>query len=140
MPILDRYLAYADAFEKSYVDDDWSRLEAYFTPGAIYEGEPTACGRDAVLAKLRSSVDAFDRRMDRRIPDFAKPTAADHTVEMRWKVTYTKQGLPDLVLSGVERAEFDGDRIARLTGEFDPEAAKTMAAWLAKHGKALLAG
>lgn len=140
MSILDRYLAYADAFEKSYVDDDWSRIEPYFTPAAIYEGQPTARGREAVLAKLKSAVDGFDRRMDRRIPDFATPTVKDNTVQMKWKVTYTKKGLPDLVISGVERAEFEGDRIAHLSGEFDPGAQKTMGEWMAKHGKALQTG
>ena len=50
MSILDRYLAYADAFELSYADDDWSRLEPYFTPAAVYEGHrlravATPCSR-----------------------------------------------------------------------------------------------
>ena len=31
MGIADRYQAYADAFEESYVDDDWSRIEPFFT-------------------------------------------------------------------------------------------------------------
>jgi hypothetical protein len=29
MSILDRYQAYADAFEVSYEDDDWSRIEPF---------------------------------------------------------------------------------------------------------------
>ena len=53
MGILERYQAYADAFEQSYEDDDWSRIEQYFTEDAVYEGEPDARGRDAVLAKLK---------------------------------------------------------------------------------------
>ena len=40
MSIPDRYQAYAEAFEESYVDDDWSRIEQYFTEDAVYEGEP----------------------------------------------------------------------------------------------------
>jgi hypothetical protein len=135
--ILDRYLAYADAFELSYADDDWTRLEAYFAPGAVYEGAPPARGRDAVLAKLKSGVDAFDRRMDSRTPDFAAPTVKGNTLQMKWKVTYTKKDLPNLVISGVEIAEFDGDRIALLRDEFDPAAEKAMGEWMAKHAKAL---
>ena len=42
MSIKDRYQAYADAFEESYVDDDWSRMEQYFTEDAVYEGDPEA--------------------------------------------------------------------------------------------------
>ena len=89
MAILERYLAYADAFEESYADDDWSRLEQYFTPGAIYQGDPPAHGRDAVLAKLKTGVDNFDRRMDSRTPDFARPTVVGNELRMKWSVAYT---------------------------------------------------
>ena len=140
MTILDRYLAYADAFEESLADDDWSRLEIYFTPGAVYEGDPAARGRDAVLAKLKGGVDGFDRRMDSRTPDFATPTVEGNTLTMKWTVAYTKKGLPNLVISGLEIAEFDGDRIALLRDQMDPEALKAMGEWMAKHGKALQGG
>jgi SnoaL-like domain len=140
MSIVDRYLAYADAFEESFLDDDWSRLAPYFTADAVYDGDPAARGRDAVLAKLKNAVDGFDRRMDRRAPDFAKPTAQGDTVTMKWTVTYTKKGLPDLVISGVETARFQGDRIAHLHDDFDPEAQKAMGEWMTKHGAALQAG
>lgn len=135
MSILDRYQAYADAFEQSYEDDDWSRLEPYFTENAVYEGEPEdARGRDAVLAKLKGGVDAFDRTMDSRTPDFQTPTVSDDTLTMKWSVTYTKSGAPDLVISGVETAVFEGDRIARLRDDFDPEAQKALGEWMARHG------
>jgi hypothetical protein len=137
MPILDRYLAYAEAFEESYKDDDWSRLQEYFTPDAVYEGDPAARGRDAVLAKLKNGVDNFDRRMDSRNPDFQTPTVKGNTLTMKWRVTYTKKGLPDLAISGTETAEFQGDRIALLRDDFDPEAAKAMGEWMAKHAKTL---
>ena len=137
MSILDRYRAYEAAFEETYVDDDWSRIAPYFAEDAIYESDDTARGRDAVLQKLRDGVNAFDRRMDRRIPDFQEPTVDGDTVTMRWKVTYTKQGLPDLEVSGVEIAEFAGDQIAALRDSFDPAATKAMQEWMAAHGAAL---
>ena len=112
MSILDRYRAYADAFEVSYEDDDWSRIAQFFSENAVYEGDPDARGRDAVLAKLKNGVDNFDRRMDSRTPDFETPSVEGDTLRMKWKVTYTKAGLPDLVISGVETAVFEGDRIA----------------------------
>ena len=138
--ILERYLAYAEDFEKSYRDDDWSRIGQHFTPDAVYEGEPAANGRDAVLAKLKNGVDNFDRRMDSRTPDFAQPTVAGNRLTMNWKVTYTKAGLPDLVISGKEIADYDGDRIARLRDEFDPAAQAAMGEWMTQHGKALQGG
>jgi hypothetical protein len=137
MSILDRFQAYADAFEQSYVDDDWSRIAPFFTEGVVYEGEPDARGRDAVLARLKDGVDAFDRRMDSRLPDFDAPVVDGDTLTMKWRVTYTKSGRPDLVISGVETAVFEGDRIALLRDTFDPEAQKTLAEWLARHGAAL---
>lgn len=137
MSILDRYLEYADTFEESFADDDWSRLDGYFTPDAIYDGNPAARGREAVLAKLKTGVDNFDRRMDSRTTHFARPTEQGDTVTMKWTVTYTKKGLPNLVISGVETARFQGDRIALLHDDLDPEAQKAMGEWMAKHGKAL---
>lgn len=137
MSIQDRYQAYADAFEESYVDDDWSRIEQYFTENAVYEGDPDARGREAVLAKLKGGVDDFDRKMDKRTPDFQTPSVEGNTLTMKWTVTYQKAGAPDLVLSGVERAVFEGDRIALLRDDFDPDAQKAMGEWMAEHGAKL---
>ena len=137
MSIADRYQAYADAFEQSYDDDDWSRIEQYFTDDAVYEGDPDAEGRDAVLAKLKAGVNAFDRRMDSRTPDFQTPSVDGNTLTMKWTVTYTKAGAPDLVIKGVEMAIFEGDRIARLRDTFDPEAQKSMEKWMGEHGAKL---
>jgi ketosteroid isomerase-like protein len=138
MSIEKRYQAYADAFELSYEDDDWSRIGQYFTEDAVYEGDPEeANGRDAVLAKLKGGVDGFDRKMDSRTPDFQTPTVDGNTLTMKWSVTYTKADAPDLVISGVEIAVFEGDRIARLRDDFDPDAQKAMGEWMAAHGATL---
>ncbi|MBW2396833.1 MAG: nuclear transport factor 2 family protein [Deltaproteobacteria bacterium] len=138
MSILDRYQAYADAFEQSYEDDDWSRIEAYFTEDAAYEGGPEdARGRDAVISKLKGSVDSFDRKMDSRSPDFQTPTIDGDTLKVKWVVTYTKAGKPDLAISGIETAVFAGDRIKLLRDDFDPEAQKAMGEWMAAHGASL---
>jgi hypothetical protein len=137
MGILDRYQAYAAAFEESFADDDWSRIAPFFTEDAVYEADGEARGRDAVLDKLKNGVDAFDRRMDERILSFDPPSAAGDTVTIRWKAHYTKAGVPDLTITGIETATFDGDCIARLVDIFDPEAQKTMEAWMAKNGASL---
>ncbi len=135
MSILERYQAYADAFEETYVDDDWSRIEQYFTEDAVYEGDPEAArGRDAVIAKLNGSVDALDRKLDSRTVDFQTPSVDGNTLTVRWLATYTKAGAPDLVISGVETAVFEGDRIAVLRDDFDPDAEKAMGEWVAQHG------
>ena len=137
MSILERYRAYADAFEESYEDDDWSRIGQYFTENAVYEGDPEARGRDAVLAKLKNGVDGFDRRMDSRTPDFQAPTVDGNTLTMNWTVTYTKAGTPDIVLSGKEIAVFEGDQIASLRDDINPDAQAAMQKWMAEHGASL---
>ena len=137
MSIRDRFLAYSDAFEKSLADDDWSRVEPYFTEDAVYEGEPRAAGRAAVIAKFRDSVEGFDRRMDSRRPTFQPPTVDGDTLTMRWSVTYTKAGLPDVVISGVQTVVFAGDRIARLSDRLDPGRQEALERWMAEHGKGL---
>ena len=62
---------YAAAFEETFADDDWSRLEQYFAEDARYEisGGPFATtidGRDAILKGLKKSLDGFDRKFDNR--------------------------------------------------------------------------
>ena len=56
---------------------------------------------------------------------------------MKWTVTYTKSGAPDLAISGTETAIFEGDRIARLRDDFDPAAQKALGEWMAKHAAQL---
>ena len=136
MSILDRYQAYADAFEESFVDDDWSRIEQYFTEDAVYEGDPDANGREAVLAKLKGGIDAFDRQMDTRTPDFQTPSVDGNTLLMNWTVSYQKAGCPDLTITGRETAVFEGDRIARLRDDMDPSAQAAIGEWMAEHGAA----
>lgn len=138
MSIADRYQAYADAFEQAYADDDWSRIEPFFTEDAVYEAGPdTARGREAVLARLKTAVDAFDRRMDSRTPDFETPMVDGDTLTMKWTVTYRKAGCPDLAISGVEIARFEGDRIALLRDEFDPSAMAALGEWMGKYADEL---
>jgi hypothetical protein len=137
MDIKARYLAYADAFEKTYVDGDWSRIIEYFTPDAVYEGEPEARGREAVLARLKNAIGTFDQRMDSRTPAFETPTVNGNTLTMHWTVTYTKAGLPPLAISGIETAVFNGDKIAILRDDLDPATQQAMKDWMSQHGVAL---
>jgi hypothetical protein len=136
MSIQDRFLQYADAFEISYDDNDWSRLAQYFTAEAIYDsgdGE-AAHGRDAVLAKLEGAVDGLDRLMDSREVGFSSPATEADTVSVHWTAHYRKAGLPNLEFGGNEYARFESDRIAHLWDEFDAGAVEAIGAWLGAHG------
>ena len=139
MSIQDRFLEYADAFEVSYQDDDWSRLAPYFTAEATYDSGDgnMASGRDAVLEKLKAAVDGLDRAMDSRVVSFQPPTTEGDTVVVDWTARYTKAGLPDVEILGCEYARFEGDRIAQLWDELDPGSVEVLVAWLAAHGDAL---
>ncbi len=48
MSIADRYQSYAEAFEETYKDDDWTRIEPFFTEDAVYEAAPEEDARGAV--------------------------------------------------------------------------------------------
>ena len=140
MSILDRYLAYAADFEESYEDDNWSRIAQYFSDDAVYAGDPEARGNAAVLDKLKNAVDDFDHRMDSRTLAFKEPQVDGDTVRVEWEVTYTKSDCPDLRISGLETAVFDGDRIALLRDDIAPEAEAAMGAWMTEHGSFLNSG
>jgi len=122
-----RFVEYAAAFEQTFVDDDWGRLEAYFSEDATYVvtgGPPLGGrweGRQHLLEQLRNSVNELDRKFDeRRVELLGTPTIGEKTFEVRWRGTYTKAGCPDLVLEGTERVTFEGDRI-RLLEDFIEE-------------------
>lgn len=114
MSVRDWYQAYEDAFEETFVDDDWSRVEQCFSEDAVHESEPVANGRTAVIAKLKAGVDHFDRKMDRRTAVFEAPSIDGNTLENRWTVTYQKAGAPDLSISGRQIVVFEGELISRL--------------------------
>ena len=143
MSMIGRFAEYAAAFETAYESDDWSPIEAYFTEDAVYDSgqgpEAAVEGRAALLGRLKTSVDSFDRRLDSREISFSGHQEQGDTVSVSWKVRYTKAGAPDLVISGREAARFSGDRIELLSGEFDDSASKALQEWMEKHG-GLLAG
>ena len=71
MTNLECFAAYAADFEKTYKDDDWSRLGRYFAPDAIYQvkGDPFTTkiqGSDAIFKGIKKSLDGFDRRFATR--------------------------------------------------------------------------
>jgi hypothetical protein len=65
MNSIERFVSYADAFERTFIDDRWGCLEQYFTEGAIYvtlgPHAQRAEGREAVVETHRRAVSTFDR-------------------------------------------------------------------------------
>lgn len=111
-----RLLMYAHSFERTYEDDDWSRIEPFFTDDIVYrDAAGSASGKGSVLAYLKNSVNTIDRSFDERILEtMGELRCGEDWVEFDWRATYRKEGRRDLVVRGVHRAEFEGDRIRLL--------------------------
>jgi hypothetical protein len=144
MDPLARFNAYTHDFEKTYVDDDWGRLEAHFTEDAVYEvvGFPAfggkAEGRDAVFVQLKGSLDRFDRRCASRRLRLLRPPEVDaNTVTVHWAAVYTVPGAPDLRIEGTETVSYAGDRIRHLIATYASDVAAAFEGWHREHGDRL---
>jgi len=146
MSHLEQFQRYADAFEVTYDDDDWSRIAPYFADDAVYrvKGLPfmpvDARGRDAVLGALKAAIDRFDRRCAKRELALNKPPALDgDTVTIDWSATYRLEGADDLVFEGIETARYNAaGEIVELVDKYGPEMAERAANWFTKNGPALV--
>jgi hypothetical protein len=117
--------AYAAAFEESLQDDDWSRLEKYFSQDATYlPGDGTqAIGRAAVLQALQDSVNALERKCEsRELLGEPEISESGDTITLKFTIKYTKSGMPDLILPGYETAQFANGSILRMEDVFEDPA------------------
>lgn len=143
MTPLERFLAYFEDFERTYVDDDWSRLEQYFAPDAVYRvegGGSFDCvleGRAAIFAGIRRFLDGFDRKCTREIRSSAPPAADGDSVRVRGVAAYTRGDSPEILLDLEEEAVFRDGVIVALTDRYFASPDSDMRAWLAKWGKDL---
>ncbi|MCZ6890170.1 MAG: nuclear transport factor 2 family protein [Gammaproteobacteria bacterium] len=138
MNLADLFKNYADDFELTFVDDNWSRLEQYFTENAIYETEGALAsvhtGRDQVFTALRENISRFDRRCDsRNLETIEGPQIEGDTLTRRWRCTFTLRGAPDLSIVGDERAHYERDRICRLEEMLTEDSQITLGEWIGKY-------
>jgi hypothetical protein len=140
MAAMAQFFEYAQDFEKTFVDDDWSRLERYFEPDAVYEvrNAPFACrieGREAIFRGIKRSLDNFDRRFAERTPAITDaPVESGDAVSVGWVVTYVKPGAPPFRLRGRSTARYRGERIAQLVDEYPDGMGAEAASWVGAHG------
>ncbi len=145
MELVERFQKYAEDFEKTYVDDDWSRIAPYFAEDAVYVVRDMpifltdAKGRDAVLAALKDSINGFDRRCASRSIEFTAPlSVAGQTVTIHWRGTYTQSGAPNLEFAGIEEAQYnEAAEIVRLADIYESEAIQVVSQWMEEHGDKL---
>jgi hypothetical protein len=135
MSHLEQFQAYAASFEETYVNDDWQRLEQYFTADAVYApGDGTeAIGRDQVLAQLREGINGLDRLFDSRVLNATPPSLEGNIVSLFWQLTLSKAGAPDLTVTGVEHATYTEGLISHLEDIFDEGTAEGLGRWMAEH-------
>ena len=140
MSTMENFRQYASDFERTFLDDDWSRLRKYFTEDAVYEVRSTTfgcrlIGPDAIFRGIKKSLDGFDRRFGAReiaIVSVHEPT--NDAFEVVWVVTYTKEGAPPFRLRGTTRARYEGDLITHLLDSYDEAMDREGAEWMAKYG------
>ncbi len=144
MSALQRFVAYAAAFEKAYANDDWSVVEPFFTEDAVYDaGLPGLLsgrieGRDAILAYFRDVLDRFDRRFaSRRVELVEGPREDGDAVWLRGRAIYTAERAPDLAFELEETARFSGDRIRYLEDVYTAEEKERLVAYVKAHGARL---
>ena len=138
---------YAAAFERTFVDDEWSRLTPFFSENASYEvrGGPMACkisGRDAIFAGLKKSIDGLDRRCsDRQIDltDGPKVTDIDNVHELRigWRVSYQYGDAPKIALPGRSVFTIADGVIVTMRDEYVDEELADVGAWMHEYGEGL---
>jgi hypothetical protein len=137
MTLVGRFEAYAMDFERTFVDDDWTRLEVHFTEDAVYATPANGLrvsGRANVLATLRAAVSGFDRRCDtRRLTSTVGPREEGNEVFRSWVGKFTLAGAPDLEIEGSERARFRGERIELLEVTLTPETLARLVDYAAKY-------
>jgi hypothetical protein len=138
-----RFLDYAQGFELTFDDDDWSRLERHFAPDAVYEvrNMSFACriaGREAIFRGLKKSLDGFDRKLPKRSIEVTDPPTEDgDSMTVGWVVTYEKAGAPPFKLRGRSTARYRGEVIVELVDEFPDGMSDEAERWVRDHAPEL---
>jgi len=136
MENLTRFMQYAADFEKTLVDDDWTRLRQWFADEAVYEvkADGFGCrltGPDAIFAGMKKSLDGFDRKFESRAIDVTKgPEIDGDALRMEWAVTYRKAGKTPYELRGRSSVRYRDGKIVELVDAYDPSVGDAAATWM----------
>jgi hypothetical protein len=139
MNIINTFERFAEDFEDTINDDDWSRLEKYIAEDATYLNvggpDPKCEGRESILDYLKADVSNTDRRFDTRtLIALTPPTAEGNRLTRRWRCTYTLAGAPDLVVEGEARYLFEGDLFKEIEEEPTTDSMRKVDEWLREYG------
>jgi hypothetical protein len=141
MDLAQRFEQYADDFDRTVADEDWSRIRPYFTEDAVREEHMlplmSFChtGIDEIIEQWRSMVANFDRRFDRRVLVRVSPARQEGAVvTLHWVGIYCVPGAPALLGEGHEVARFRGARIEHLESIATKETVQRNMEWAAQYG------
>lgn len=140
MSTMETFLAYANDFEKTYKDDDWTRLRKYFADDAVYEvkAQSFGCrlqGPDAIFQGIKKSLDGFDRRFESRALQITSAPEVDgDEIRIGWEVSYTLRDLPPYLLSGRSMARLQEGKIVYLSDAYEPSVEAAAQAWQQANG------
>jgi predicted ester cyclase len=137
----ERFIEYALAFEKAYVDESWGEIERFFCEDASRRAsnggaklDVDSHGRTEVLTELRRGVESVDKRFDARLPEvLVGPVERDGAVWMDWRLTLKREGLPDLLVEGDHGTYFRDGKIVRIEEQLAPGVAERVALYFENH-------
>lgn len=142
--MMTTFLGYAQAFEATYADDDWRRLDEYLAPDLVYRvlGSPGwdchVTGRDAVYAGIKQFIDGFDRRCVRRVAPGANPPSIEGDIlRVPGLAAYRRDGSDELVLEMELMFEFRDGTIAAMSDVYPVLVGERLTAWMARWGRDL---
>ena len=142
MSLIRQFIEQRAAFEKTYEDGNWVRLEPYFSEGLIYEvmNMPFHCvirGRPAVIAGLRRSIERFDRLCRRTVGLGAMIFQEGNNVLVHSGIRFRRGDSPPIETSLGELATYRDGRIERLIDIYDPGEGAKFERWMAEWGNGL---
>ena len=130
MSNLTVFSEYAAAFEETLKDDNWQRLEKYFSEESSYAPGDGSIGEGlaGTIQALRGSVELLERKTDsRELIGQPEVEETGDTITLKFSLRYTKSGMPDLNMVGTEIIRYKDGIIVQMEDVFEDAAA--MIAW-----------
>ncbi len=144
MNLVQKFESYMQDFEQTWHDGDWTRVRRHLTDDFVHERDVRPLswfcdeGADAALRRWRQEIECFDKQFDGRIfVPKARPRGDGSRVYLDWVCLFMLDGVPALIDEGTEVADFREGRMARLRGEYHPDAIDRMQRWTRQYGDRL---
>jgi hypothetical protein len=142
MSLIPRFIEQRAAFEKTYDDGNWERLEPFFSEGLVYEvmNMPFYCvisGRAAVIAGLRRSIERFDKLCRRTVGIGATIFQEGNNVLVHSGIRFQRGDSPPVETGLWEIASYRDGRIGRLIDIYDPGESAKFKRWMTEWGEGL---